>query len=238
MTNENNSRLTRAISRAVLAVLAAAAILTLTNFSVLQLIAGPKKAEDGAYLEAGDYVSLDIPLILGFYAQGSDSSGEVTSVYAAVPYNDVILSVRLPERYIESSRAILDNSEKYMLGLSSELTQYITVEGSVSALGADATTCMNTWFSDNETWLVGLGYASGSGDYADSMLDIIIKADSVGGMSEWLVIALSAAAALLIIYAGYEIVRCLSGKYKDIPAEPENGNSPDEAAEEADSDEI
>lgn len=232
-----NKRAKRAVIRACAAVFAALVMLAATGFAIVDLLRGSAAVADVTRLSSGDYVTVNIDMILGYFAEEySRGSGETTAVYAIVPCNGRFCAVILPERYFDSAGVIYDSTYDFINGRTDSISSYILVTGTAEELTDETITMFYDWFGLNRDWMTEVGLTGGEvEDYADHISIIALRADTTGRLPSAWTWALTGAAWALLIYAAVVFLRLTLGKYAPKP-EPEPEETPENTETEEDSD--
>ena len=239
MNTENgnkNKKLNFALGRCIGAFVLAVVLLALTGFSVIDLINGPKETVNFLTEEQGSFVSREVPAILGFYAE--DARGDhVTARYAVVPVGGKLVTVRFTERYLESAKAVCDNTYAVFNGEADSYDKYVVVQGTLDTVTNAQSAIMYDWFGLNREQLVELRVINDTDDYADYLDDTVLLVDTVNGHHQNLVIGLSIAAGVLLLYMLLELVLMGAGFYLPIveKAKTEEGSEDGGDAEDSDS---
>lgn len=219
-----------ALIRAGLALLAAALLLVLTKFSVIDLIKGPRESSAIQQEQTGAFVKRDIMAILGYYA---DSSSGVSGKYAIVPMGSQFVSVHFTSRYLSSAGTIEADTIKYISGDISTLDKYVTVQGTVGKLSEGLSGEMYDWLSENKAWMVKGGIIPSADDYSKYISDAVLEVDTVGSLNQNLVVALSAFAALCLVYMLLELILIASRFYRGKAAVKAQAGAREASAESA-----
>lgn len=184
------------------ALLVALILLALTRFAFVTLLKGPTDVNLASELTEGAYVSADISIDLGIYAEKySTSSGEASDRYILVPMGEMLVSVLLPERYFDSEAEIRSDTYDWINGKADSINRYILTIGTVRTLEEKEQTILYDWFSLNNEWMSEAGLVGEVGDFTNHLSEYVICVDEIGGMSAAWVYALSSVAWLLIVLA-------------------------------------
>lgn len=226
-----NKKLNFALGRCIGAFVLAVVLLAVTGFSVIDLIKGPKETVNFLTEEQGSFVSREVFAILGFYAE--DARGDhVTARYAVVPVGGKLVTVRFTERYLESAGAVCDNTYAVFNGEAESYNKYVVVQGTLDKVTNSQSAIMYDWFGLNREQLVELHVINDTDDYADYLDDTMLVVDTVGGYNQNLVIGLSVAAGILLLYMAVELVLMGAGFYLPIGKKAEKAEgAEDDAAE-------
>lgn len=205
LSNEKsgNKRLRNALIRISAAFLAAVVLISITSFSFIDLIKGPKETESLQGEEIGSFVKYKIYVILGTYANGE---------YALIPMDGKIVTVHFTKRYLESVETIKTESQNYFNGIQM-FDKYVIVQGTVEALDEDLSTQMYEWFDSNKDWMVEKRVITDTSDYADYLSDSLLTVDTVNSLNQVLVFVLTGLAALLLLYDIVELILMAAGFY-------------------------
>ena len=180
--------------------------------------------------QVGDYVQHEVFLLLDNFAEGS-RGGTVTERYAVVPVNGKMVAFCFPQRWFESEDAIYQATQDLLNGSAYSIDSYIRVTGTVAELPESVSTELYNWFGENKEWMEQGGLIPETDDYADVILDRMVKVDSVGRLSQTAVVALTVLAGLCLLYALNELIRILCKGYapKQMEALPETPEDPETA---------
>ena len=204
-----------ALIRCAGALVVAAALLFATGFSAISLVRGPAESVSVQDEENGAFVKKEIIAILANYAPEGEKG-----YYAVVPMNGALVTVNFTGRYQESVDEIMSETAKFVGGTISALDKYVVVQGTVSQLSEEQSTAMYEWFAANKDAMVANNVISDAYDAADYLSEKVLLVDTVNGMNQTLVMALSALALLLVLYVIAELVLMALGFYKsEKPAE-------------------
>lgn len=198
-----NKRLRDALIRVGAAFIAAIILLSITSFSFIDLIKGPKETESLQSEEIGAFVKYKIYVILGTYANGE---------YALIPMDGKIVTVHFTKRYLESVDTIATESQNYFNGLQM-FDKYVIVQGTADTLDEDLSTQMYDWFGNNKEWMVDKRVITDTSDYADYLSDSLLTVDTVNSQNQNFVFVLTGIAALLLLYAVVELLLMSVGFY-------------------------
>lgn len=229
MNTENgnkNKKLNFALGRCIGAFVLAVVLLAVTGFSAIDLMKGPKETVNFLIEEQGSFVSREVFAILGFYAE--DARGDhVTARYAVVPVGGKLVTVRFTERYLESAKAVCDNTYAVFNGEADSYNKYVVVQGTLDTVTNAQSAIMYDWFGLNREQLVELHVINDTDDYADYLDDTMLVVDTVKGYDQSLVIGLSAAAGALLLYMVVELVLMGGGFYLPIGKKTEKAEAAD-----------
>jgi len=212
-TREANRRANLALLRCVCALVLALALLWITDFSVFTMLKGPVESADIQTEEEGAFVFRDINFILGFYADDYSKGENSPENYAVVPMGGKMVSVLFTDRYMESAQAVCENTYGYING-STEPNKYVTVQGTVDMLTEAESKNMYDWFDLNKDQMVEIGLIRDTDDASEYLSDYVLVVDTVNGMGQNQVIALSVISALLLVYMLVEMVLMACGVYR------------------------
>ena len=247
MKQNDPIRVKKATTRLIAAQLAALVLLAVSGFGIFKMLGTPKSltvdysdlsydvegsaepepANTGA--QVGDYVEHEVNLILKNFAEGT-RGGTVRERYAVVPVQGKLVAFRFPQRWLESEQAVVDATQDLLNGVGQYIDKYIVVRGTVQALPEAVSGELYSWFADNQQWMQQGGLISSEQDAAASLADYMVSVDSVGKMPIGAVVGLTAAAALCLLYALYELIRILAKGYAVKQAEAETVSESEENA--------
>lgn len=228
MEKTPNKRAKRAVFRGCAAILAAVILLVVTGFAFVDMLRGSEFVSDITQLSAGDYVTTNVDMILGYFAEEYNGSDEVTALYAVVPCDQYFAVVILPERYFDSGDVIYDSTYAFINGETAAVNDYILVTGTAEELTGDTSAMFYDWFGLNKDWMTEAGLIDSEvEDYANHLSLIALRVDRTGRLSTSWSLALSAVAWALLMYAMIVFLRLSLGKYApagsgDKPGEGEN----------------
>jgi len=231
--NIGNARLRSALTRALAALLIALVLLSLSGFSFVDLLRGAKKVSTVGENDLGDYVSAEVNCILGYYAEDASASGSVKGRYAVVKLGDMLVTVHLSARYLESADVIFGETDAFYSGSLSALTHYFVVNGTVRELGSDAQALFYDWFGEHQGELVSCGAIDSVSDYVEILSDCSIEVDSVGSLSSGAAIALSIIAWVCLFYMAIVLIMAAWGRYDDKTEVKAEADEADEAEDDA-----
>ena len=194
-------RKTTAIWCAVIAAALAAVLLACTGFGAFRLVRGPETVTDGKTLEAGAYVSVDLPYVMDIVGVERSASGAETAYYAAAPVGDVFVLFRFPASDAENMTALEKATDAYMQGESSTLPFRLGVTGTARELDDDAKEILVRWFNENAEWMSKAGVLAAVEDYSIYLSAVGIDSGRAGGVPAALAAAAGIAAAVLIAAA-------------------------------------
>ncbi|MBP8640173.1 MAG: hypothetical protein KBI01_04650 [Oscillospiraceae bacterium] len=235
---EAKKKLHKALVRVGVAFLAALLLLAVTKLSVVDLIKGAKESDSVQDEEVGTFVKRDVFAILGFFDAEAAADSETTATdattdssttesltpadstsgeYALVPMGGKFVTVHFTKRYLDSAYAIEAQTYSYINGSASALDSYVPIEGTTKTISEDLSTQMYDWFALNKDWMVQAGVISDSDDNATYLSDVILEVDTVKGLSEALVYALTGLAAALVLYMIVELILMATGFYLNGP---------------------
>ena len=243
-------RVKKATTRLIAALLAALVLLAVSGFGIFKMLGTPKSLtvdySDLSYdvegsaepepektgAQVGDFVEHEVNLILKNFAEGT-RGGTVRERYAVVPVQGKLVAFRFPQRWLASEQAIVDATQELLNGTAQYIDKYIVVRGTVQQLPEDVSGELYSWFADNQQWMQQGGLISSEQDAAASLADYMVSVDSVGKMPIGAVVGLTAAAALCLLYALYELIRILVKGYAVKQAEAETVSESEENASES-----
>ena len=181
MTKTTGKRAKRAFIRACAAILLALALLAATGFAIVDMLRGPKVTADASELSPGDYVTTNVDMILGYFAEEYNSRDEVTALYAVVPYGGRFAVIILPERYFDSAETVYDSTYDFINGRTAFINDYILVTGTAEELTDKTAAMFYDWFGLNKDWMAEAGLVDADvQDYADHLSLIALRADMTG----------------------------------------------------------
>lgn len=210
-----------ALIRCAAALIIAAAALYLTSFAAVSLIKGPADSVTIQNEENGAFIKKEIIAVLGNYAPEGESG-----YYAVVPMSGELVTVNFTGRYQESVDEIIKETSDYVSGALSQLDKYVIVQGTVAELDEEQSALLRAWFDENRDEMVANYVISDAFSADDYLSEKVLLVDTVDGVNQTLVMALSALALLLVLYVIAELVLMALGFYKE--SKPK-----DEAAAEA-----
>lgn len=209
---KKNKRLRNALIRVGCALIAAAILLAVTKFSILDLKKGATKTDSAQKEEIGSFVKQDVYLLLGDL---SDQGLSGNYMMAAIV--DKIVVVHFTDRYLASATEIKNDTLKFIDGDITTIDKYVTVEGTVEKQSEDLSGKAYEWFAANKSWMQEKGVVSETDDAATYLSDVVLTVDTVNSMSDTLVYALTILAGLLILYIIVELVLMACGVYLKEP---------------------
>lgn len=248
MNKNDPVRAKKAWIRLIAAVVAAVILLAVSNFGIFKMLGKPGslmtnelvtvdpegsgEAESaGTGAQPGDFVEHEVYLILKNFAEGTRGD-QVVERYGVVPVNGKLVAFSFPQRWLDSEKAIVDATQDLLNGVATQIDKYIIVRGTVQPLSESVAEQLYSWFGENQEWLEQGGLVPQTDDAGQVLADYVVRVDRVGSMPMALVVALTAAAGLCLLYALYELIRILVGGY----AEKTAALSDDETQEPADAD--
>lgn len=232
---EAKKRLHKALIRAGAALLAALLLLAVTKFSIVDLLKGAQESDSVQDEEIGTFVKRDVFAILGFFDAKADESTDAGTTedasisesltpadstsgeYALVPMGGKFVTVHFTKRYLDSAYAIEAQTYGYINGSVSTLDSYVKIEGTTETLSEALSTQMYDWFALNKDWMVQAGVIADADDNAAYLSDVVLEVDTVKGMSEGLVYALTGLAAACVLYILAELILMATGFYLRAP---------------------
>ena len=250
MKMNDPSRVKKATTRLIAALVAALVLLAVSGFGIFKMLgtpgsltadysdmsydvegsAEPEPVKTGA--QVGDFVEHEVNLILKNFAEGT-RGGTVRERYAVVPVQGKLVAFRFPQRWLESEQAVVDATQDLLNGVGQYIDKYIVVRGTVQALPEAVSGELYSWFADNQEWMQQGGLISSEQDAAASLADYMVSVDTVGKLPFGAVIGLTAAAGLCLLYALYEFIRILARGYAVKQTEAEAAAEIEEADSEA-----
>lgn len=244
MEKPTNKRAKRAVIRACAAAVLALVLLAATGFAVVDMLRGPDVTADMTGLAPGDFVTTNVDMILGYFAEEYNGKDEVTALYAVVPYGGRFAVVILPERYFDSADTVYDSTYDFINGRTAFINDYILVTGTAEELTDETAAMFYDWFGLNKDWMAEAGLVDADvQDYADHLSLVALRADMTGRLPAVWAWTLSGIAWALLMYAVIVFLRLTLGKYAPEPEpasaeiaaqEPEAG-AEEEKPESADS---
>lgn len=226
MSRKSENRAKNARLRAVCAIILALVLLASTGFAVVDMLRGAEFVSDATQLGVGDYVTTNIDMILGYYAEEYNKNDKVTALYAVVPYDGRFAAVILPQRYFESADVIFDSTYAFINGESGSVNEYILVTGTAEELTGETSGMLYEWFGLNKDWMTEAGLISGEvTDYAEHLSDVALRVDRTGALPTAWAVALTGLAWALLMYAVVVFLHLTLGRYDPKPETP-----PEEAA--------
>ena len=234
MTKTTGKRAKRAFIRACAAILLALALLAATDFAIVDMLRGPKVTADASELSPGDYVTTNVDMILGYFAEEYNGSDEVTALYAVVPYGGRFAVIILPERYFDSADTVYNSTYDFINGRTAFINDYILVTGTAEELTDKTAAMFYDWFGLNKDWMAEAGLVDADvQDYADHLSLAALRADMTGRLPSVWAWVLSGIAWVLFMYAVAVFLRLTLGKYAPEPEQAGSGaEEPEPAAEE------
>ena len=215
-----------ALIRCGAALIIAAALLLGTRFSAVDLFRGPAATVSVQDEEDGAFVKKEVIVVLANYA--SEDSGDI---FAVVPMNGKLVTVNFTGRYQDSVTEIMDQTAQFIAGAIPQLDEYVIVQGTVGTLSEEQSTMLYDWFNSNKAALVQNHVISDAYDAADYLSEKVLFADTVNGMNQTLVLALSGLALLMVLYIIAELVLMALGFYKQPKTEAEESGESEEQEE-------
>ena len=229
MKTNDPIRVKKAWTRLIAALIAAVVLLAVSGFGVFKMLSEPKsllpdysamyetegsgEAEPAVTTaQPGDYVEHEVYLILKNFAEGTRGD-TVRERYGVVPVDGKLMAFRFPQRWLQSEQAIVDATQDLLNGVEQYIDKYIVVRGTVQPMPEDVSAEFYAWYTENQEWLTQSGLTPAGEDAAAALSDNMVCVDTVGKLSSGLVVGLSAAACLCLLYALYELIRILAGGY-------------------------
>jgi hypothetical protein len=202
-------KLTYALIRAIAAIILSVLFFALPAFSILALFEGPKETADIQLEAEGSFVSAEISMVIGFYA---DTDGGKER-YAVTAMGGKLVTVRFSDRYLTSAQGVLDSTNQVINGEASTLDKYVVAQGTVEQLTESTSGRLYDWFGLNYDELVAKYVIAPTDDYSTYLSEYVLVVDSVNGYSQGLVVTLSVLGAGLFLYALSELVLMATGFY-------------------------
>lgn len=206
--------LRKALIRCGIALAAAVVLLTVTHFSVFEIMKGPKETQSVQSEQTGAFIKRDIYAIVG-YSEDEKSGESIVGEYAVVPIDGKFVVVHLPRRYLTDADNVLDETKAYVEGSSTGLDKYFVVDGTAGKLTDAQSKKLSDWFTTNKDWLVQTHVIDSTGDAETYLSDAILEVDRIDGMSQITVIILSCIAGLFLAYIVLELILMACGHYLD-----------------------
>jgi len=239
--------------RCTCGVCAALLLLCLTGFGVFKLMLGGKNlsAENitgGRYLTFKvdtiiDYLSTEYkadssaatPAVTGAADTATDTQtdqGTAVGRYAVIPVGGRLAVVHFPQRYLDSADQIAMQTYYQLYGYTSA-DSYFEASGTVKKAPEDIAAKYKTWYNTNALALYQYGFVN---SLDQTEITYYIDVDSTGLFSDNVCIAMSAAAALCLVYALIVFILIKAGKFSDditveIIQKPDGGTDDDELSE-------
>ena len=202
-----------ALVRAGLAVVLAVILLAATGFAAADLLRGPVPVTEGAALQAGTYVQVDIRHIMSCFAVERDAKGSALAYYGAVPLGTRFVAVRFSQRQLADAALIESETEDFLTGARDTMSVHFIAAGRVRPMGDDLSPYFDQWFEENVPWMTAAGVIADIDDPALYLSDMIIEADRVGTVDYGWAVGLSVAAGVLLVYAVVELTLILAKVY-------------------------
>jgi hypothetical protein len=199
--------------RALAAVILAVAILAGTGFGFVDMLRGGQEVSQGADLESGCYVQVDLPYIMDICGVEKSSSGKAVAYYAIAPVGNEFAVIRFPASSYEEILQLETETLDFLKGISSTMTCHMKTVGQTVEISEAASELLQSWFEDNASWMSQSGVISAVEDYDEYLCPVMIEADQVGRVSYGTALTLSVVAAVLVAYALVELVLILTGVY-------------------------
>lgn len=198
-----------AVVRCTVAAALTLALLLLTNFGAFHLLFGGRELT-GANMVPNRYLTFNMDTIIDYLAEDYKSgSNTVTGRYAIIPSNGEFIVVHLPERYLKDGDTIAVQTYN-QLASGGDADKYFVVSGTVKAAPAEVIKKYDAWFNSNAIYMYQYGFIK---SFDEKSIAYMVDVDSTGLFGDTACIAISCAAALLLAYAVFELVRILMGKY-------------------------
>ncbi len=227
MKKTPNKRAKLALIRACAAIVLALVLLAVTGFAIADMLRGPAVTPDVTGLESGDYITTNVDMILGYFAEEYNSRDEVTALYAVVPYDGRFAVVILTERYFDSAYTVYDATYEFINGRTAFINDYILVTGTAEELTDETLAMFYDWFGLNKDWMTEAGLITGEvDDFAKCLSGVALRADMTGRLPSIWAWVLSGCAWLFIMYGVIVFLRLSLGKYEPEPL-PEETAAPE-----------
>ncbi len=204
---------TFAVIRAVAAVVAAFALLAGSGFGFIPLLRGPETAEEGAALQSGGFVKADVPFVMDIFGVERRDSGKAVAYYAAVPIGNTFVAVRFPASEYENALAMEKATTDCLRGERAPMDIHLSVTGTTAATDPAVAELLEKWFEDNAQWMSSIGLITEVEDHSVYLGNITIESGRVGRLSFGACLAMTIAAAVLLVYAVLEFVLVGAGVY-------------------------
>lgn len=198
------------ISKILVALALAAGLLWGSDFGAFRAIGGPKDLFSLSADELeGKYVTAEIYYIYDWYAytESTNSSthrSTVTEKEYIIATEDAIIGLAVPSSMIRDADKVLDESDDYYNGYISELTESITVTGTLRKM-------------DEETlgfYHKVVGYDGLSNADRAVFQPLVLKVNCLGRTPEGLTWLMTAVAAGALVYALWILLSVLTGGYQ------------------------
>ena len=206
--------LRRALVRCGVALLIAVALLAATRFAVFAIVKGPTESSSLESAQEGAFVKRDIYAVVG-YAADEKSGSAVVGEYAVVPMDGKFVTVHMTKRYLTAADTVLAETKSYLEGSTTTLDRFFVVDGAVSKLTDAQKKSLSDWYTANKDYLVQTHVIDETADEATYLSDTLLEVDQIDGMSQILVIVLSALAGLCLCYVIVELILMACGYYLD-----------------------
>ncbi len=204
---------TFAIVRAVAAVVAAFALLAGSGFGFIPLLRGPETVEEGAELQSGGFVKADVPFVMDIFGVERRDSGKAVAYYAAVPIGNTFVAVRFPASEYENALAMEEATTDCLRGDRAPMEIHLSVTGTTAVTDPAVAELLEKWFENNAQWMSSIGLITQVEDYSVYLGNITIESGRVGRLSFGACLAMTIAAAVLLVYAVLEFVLVGAGVY-------------------------
>lgn len=205
---------TIAIYRAAAALFAAVILLSVSGFGFVDMLRGPEDMGENPDIARGDYVKAEVAFVMDIVGVEKNAAGKEIAWYAVSPVGDTFQLFRFPEADMENVRRMEEATDAFLQGESQTMDIFMTVKGTASLMSEGEGALLLEWFEKNADWMITGGVIAETEDYSSYLVDVVIRADHVGGLSTLMVTILSVAAALLAAYAVVEIVLVIAGAYE------------------------
>lgn len=219
------------LKKMLIAIVLAAGLLWGSDFGAFRAIGGPKDLFSLSADELqGKYVTADIYYIHGAYAytESTNSSthrSTVTEKEYIISTEDAVFGMAVPSSMIREADNVLDDSDDYYYGKISELTECITVTGTLRKMDAETL----EFFHDT------VGYDGMSNEDRAMFRPLVLKVNCLGRTPEGLTWLMTIVAAGSLLYALGILILTLAGGYqKSIKAYCKASESPETTMEQLD----
>ena len=197
--NRMNDSKKRALAVMLAALFAALILLAVTKFSFISILKGPVHFNMASDFADKQYVSVEVSMDLGPYAEKYKTSDEsVTGRYIVAGFGDGLVTVLLSERYFESETVIRKMTADWIDGKSEKLTNYVQTVGTVRRLTDKEKELLDKWADKNSQWMASSGIVSGAEGTSAELSEFVICVDDINGVSAVLVYVLSSIAWVLL----------------------------------------
>lgn len=216
-----------ALIRMGIALVLAMVLLAVTGFGFIPLLAGPVEVADGQELEGQRYVSADLEHVMTLC--GEEVKGEtVVAYYAIAPIGNRFVTLRFDAALKGDIEQMVEATTAYLGGESRVMTVHMPIKGMVKEAGDDVYALLSQWFEANKDWMAAAGVVGPEPVEEEYLAAELIRVDELGSLKGSTTVALSAVAALLVLYALVELCFVAFGGKKENKAE--NKEKPVKAA--------